>query len=133
MKNTFSKRKIALAIVAILLMTSTMLMEMPANAQYTNMQDSGSIAVPANVTPDESYTTVAHLSFRPNPIGLGQPLLINLWMQPPINVVRYYKAAFLVTLTKPDGTTSTVGPLDSFHGDTSAWFESQSIKLAIGQ
>ncbi len=123
MKNTFSKRKIALAIVAILLMTSTMLMEMPANGQYTNMQDSGSIAVPANVTPDESYTTVAHLSFRPNPIGLGQPLLINLWMQPPINVVRYYKAAFLVTFTKPDGTTSTVGPLDSFHGDTSAWFE----------
>jgi hypothetical protein len=116
-------RKVASVAIIVLFTASLTLMIMPVQAQYTNMQDSGSVALPANVTPDETYETIAHLSFRPNPVGAGQPLLVNLWMQPPLNVVRYYKAAFIVTFTKPDGTTSKVGPLNSFQGDTSTWFE----------
>ena len=28
-----------------------------------------------------------------------------------------------MTFTKPDGTTDTIGPMDSYQGDTTAWFE----------
>ena len=120
------KTKIATAILILLMASITLLAENQVQAQnvtYTNMQDSGSLQLPSNVTPDETYETISHLSFRPDPIGVGQPLLVNIWMQPPLNVVRYYKAAFTVTFTKPDGTIYTVGPMDSFKGDTSAWFE----------
>ena len=44
-------------------------------------------------------------------------------MQPPIHVTHYFKAAMVVTLTKPDGTTATVGPITSYQGDATAWFE----------
>jgi hypothetical protein len=88
----------------------------------TNVRDSRSIALPSGVTPDETYETISHLSFRPNPLGIGQPLLVNIWLQPPLHVSRYY-SGLTVTFTKPDGTTFTVGPMDSFQGDTSAWFE----------
>jgi hypothetical protein len=66
---------------------------------------------------------LAYISFRPNPIGIGQPLLVNVWLQPPIHVARYFKDAFLITLTKPDGTVDKVGPLSSYYGDGTAWFE----------
>ena len=89
----------------------------------TNWHDGSSTPLPAGVTADQSFETVAHLSFRPNPIGIGQPLLVNMWMQPPIQVTHYFKDAFTVTFTKPDGTTDTVGPMSSFQGDATAWFE----------
>ena len=125
--NSISKTKITTAIVLILLMASVTLMAMPVQpvkAQTsTNMQDNGSVQLPSGVTADETYETIAHMSFRPNPIGLGQPLLVNIWLQPPLHVVRYFGEAYLVTFTKPDGTTDTIGPLSSYLGDATAWFE----------
>ncbi len=52
---------------------------------------------------------------------LGQELLVNIWLQPPININRDLVDAFTVTITKPDGTTSTIGPISSFAGDSTAW------------
>ena len=117
-------KKMANATVAtlILLMGSVMLMATPVQAQYTNPQDGASKPLPSGVTPDLTYETIAHLSFRPNPIGLNQPLLVNVWMQPPTHVSRYF-TGLTVTLTKPDGTTDTVGPMKTYYGDATAWFE----------
>ncbi|MGE5638023.1 MAG: PQQ-binding-like beta-propeller repeat protein, partial [Chloroflexota bacterium] len=123
-----SKKK-ATAIALILLMTSIALTATSAFGQVaplpgvTNWHDGSSMPLPAGVTADQTFATVAHLSFRPNPVGLGQPLLVNMWMQPPIQVTNYFKNAFTVTFTKPDGKTETIGPLSSFQGDATAWFE----------
>ena len=126
-----TKRRIAktTAIALFLLMASATLLALPVQAQEeehggsTEGMPGGSIPLPSGVTPDVSYETLAYVNFRPNPIGLGQPLLVNVWLQPPIHVARYFKDAFLVTLTKPDGTTDTVGPLTSYYGDGTSWFE----------
>ena len=118
-----NKTKMTATIVLVLLMASVTLTAMPVKAQGLTLQPTGGIPLPAGVTADETYNTVAHLSFRPNPVGLGQTFLVNIWLQPPINVVRYYKEVFLVTLTKPNGTKVEVGPLSSYYGDSTAWFE----------
>ena len=117
-----SKRILKTAAITLTLLTAYVaLMAMPVPAQ-TNVQSGGSIPLPSGVTPNVSYNTIAHMSFRPNPIGVGQPLLVNVWLQPPTHVSRYFKG-YVVKLTKPDGTTTSVGPMDSYLGDTTAWFE----------
>ena len=94
----------------------------PTQAQLAAQQPTAG-SLPTGITPDITITTEPQLSFRPNPIGLGQSLLINVWLHPPINVQRQFVQAFMVTFTKPDGTKSTVGPIDSYQGDSTAWFE----------
>ena len=125
-KTSTKKTKLTAIFALILLMTSTfmLLSNILVQAQeYTNMYDGNSMPLPAGVTPDEEFNTIPHLSFRPNPIGVNQPLLVNIWMQPPISVNHYFKDAFMVTFTKPDGTTIPFGPMTSYQGDASAWFE----------
>ena len=119
-----------IAIVVLLFASALLTTMMIAQAQESvphggsiEGMPGGSILLPSGTTPDVTYPTLAYLSFRPNPIGLGQPLLVNVWMIPPIHVARYFKDAFLVTLTKPDGTTDKVGPLSSYYGDGTSWFE----------
>lgn len=125
-----SKKTIMTAIIALnLLMASVILLATPVRSQEsahggsTTGMPGGSIALPSGVTPDVSYPTLAYISFRPNPVGVGQPLLVNVWLQPPIHVARYFKDAFLVTFTKPDGSTDKIGPLSSYYGDGTAWLE----------
>jgi hypothetical protein len=73
------------AIILTLLMTCVMLFAVapsPANAQlastgsptYTPWQTS----VPTGSTPSVTIATEAFMSISPNPIGLGQPFLINM-------------------------------------------------------
>ncbi|MCX8178179.1 MAG: hypothetical protein N3F10_07825, partial [Candidatus Bathyarchaeota archaeon] len=79
----------AFVIAFILMLTiASLLIEFPAAAQtqYTNMREGGSIPLPSGVTPDHRVRTVACLSFRPNPVGVGQPVLINAWLMPPPHV-----------------------------------------------
>jgi hypothetical protein len=122
--QTSSKMAKTTAIAIFLLMASVALTAPYAQAQTaTNMQDNGSLPLPAGVTPDETYVSIAHMSFRPNPVGVGQSILVNLWIQPPLHVVRLFKDAYIVTFTKPDGTVAKVGPLSSYLGDATAWFE----------
>ena len=124
-----SKMKITAAAVTIIMIASMTLMTLPAQAQSTvpsgvtptNLRDGGSTLLPSGVTPDLSVDSSVYLSFSPNPIGVGQPLLVNLWMQPPVHVSRQLKG-FIVTFTKPDGTKEVVSPIDSYKGDTTAWF-----------
>ena len=113
------------SITLVLLIASVALMATSVQAQEHGgtLIDNGSVPLPAGVTADEIYESISHMSFRPNPVGLGQPILVNLWLQPPLHVVRLFGNAFLVTLTKPDGTTDQIGPLSSYLGDATAWFE----------
>lgn len=80
------------------------------------------LAPPQGVTPSLSIETIPYISISPNPIGVGQPLLVNLWMQPPLHVARAFSKSFEVTFTKPDGTTDKVGPMNSYQADGTAWF-----------
>ena len=80
----------------------------PTNAP--NMPQLGPL--PAGVTPAYTIETVAFLSVRPNPIGVGQSLLVNVWTSPGqyhAFIMNNYK----VDIKKPDGTTETVGPFPS--------------------
>ena len=78
--------------------------------------------LPANVTPDVTVPTTAYLSFSPNPVGLNQLFLVNVWVTPGIHRSRYH-TGYTVNITKPDGTSVTVGPMNSYYGDGTAWFE----------
>ncbi len=124
-----SKRTIMIAIIALNLLMSSVILANPVRSQEgehggsTAGMPGGSIALPSGVTPDVSYPTLPYISFRPNPVGVGQPLLVNVWLIPPIHVARYFKDAFLITFTKPDGSIDKVGPLSSYYGDGTAWFE----------
>jgi outer membrane protein assembly factor BamB len=77
---------------------------------------------PAGVTPNATVETTAFISVTPSPIGLGQSVLVNLWAEPPTHYARY-RSGYTVTITKPDGTTEVVGPMNSYQGDTTAWFQ----------
>ena len=44
-----------------------------------------------------------------------------MWLVPGIDVARYH-TGYTVTITKPDGTTDTVGPLNSYKGDGTSYF-----------
>jgi hypothetical protein len=120
-----NKTKLTAAIAMTLLMVSAfaLMLNVMVQAQEYDIIDNGSILLPPGVTPDETYQAIAHLSFRPNPVGVNQPILVNLWIQPPLHVNKYMKDAYLVTLTKPDGTEIKVGPISSYQGDATAWFE----------
>ncbi len=89
-------------IVLILLMASFTLMAIPV--------------VKATV-----YDFKAALSFRPNPVGLGQPILVNLWVSPP-GATADTQHNYTVTFTKPDGTKHVV-TMNSYMYDSTAWFE----------
>jgi hypothetical protein len=119
------QRKVLAASILILLMSSIALMQtsIPSAEAQLASQQPVSGPLPSGVTADATIQTIAHLSFRPRPIGLGQPLLVNIWMQPPISAVRQFTQAFTVTITKPDGTKEVIGPMDSYLGDGTAWFE----------
>ena len=125
MNNKFSTKlkSIATIIILVLLMTSAMLItsqSAQAETTYTNVQEGGSVRLPAGVTADVIEDTRAFLSFTPNPIGVGQTLLVNMWLNPALQVSRYH-TDYTVTITKPDGTKDTI-VMDSYRADTTAWF-----------
>ena len=125
MQNNIKTRTTAVIII-VLLMASIMLLTTPVQAQETAhggnpATGTWSTTIPAGVTVD--YTIKAHpyLSFSPNPIGLGQELLVNMWLTPP-SAENKYLAGYTVTITKPNQDQDVVGPLNSYVADGTAWF-----------
>jgi hypothetical protein len=122
-----NQSKIMTLIVAVLLMTSFALLIMPTQAQSgahggaSDSEPNGSIPLPAGVTADTTVKSDIYLSFRPNPVGIGQPILVNIWLDPGPSYVRHF-TDFKVTFTKPDGTTEVV-TVNSYPADGTAWFE----------
>ena len=75
---------------------------------------------PEGVTPNVTVATTAFISVSPNPIGQGQNVLVNLWLEPPVAYNRFF-SGYKITVTKPDNSTETIGPLNSYQGDSTAW------------
>ncbi len=107
MKNKNVTSKIMFGItLTVLFALSTIFATIPINAADTEVE----------------VETVAYLSFRPNPVGLDQTFLVNIWVTPATHVQRNL-TGYTVIITKPDGTVDKVGPLTSYDGDATAWFE----------
>lgn len=124
-----SFNKLATALAILLLITTMLMANFQVKAQDEEQPHGGTPGPsafpnvpPAGVTPNLTVTVTPYLSFRPNPIGVGQPLLINIWTTPPPAANRYL-AGFTVVITKPDGTNITEGPMNSYVADGTAWFE----------
>ncbi len=92
----------------------------PVNAQQAaQQQTTGSL--PSGVNPNATVSTKAFLSFRPNPVGVGQTILVNLWTTPAPGANRLHKD-YTITITNPNGTTRII-KMDSYVADGTAWFE----------
>lgn len=92
---------IAIALLLMLSMTASIILVPNANAH----------------TPPLTIPTWAYLSVMPNPVGVGQEAFVNFWIDkspPTANGVYGDRwAGFTVKVTKPDGTTETLGPYTS--------------------
>ena len=51
-----------------------------------------------------TFDTDVWISIRPNVIGVGQTVLVNVWATPASNAQRKLMG-YHITITKPDGTT----------------------------
>ena len=74
------------------------------------------VALP-NARAAEEFPTYAFLSIAPNPVGVNQETLLTFWIDkmPPSILGSWYDVweGFTVKVTKPDETTSTLGPFKS--------------------
>lgn len=119
-KKNFNQ-KISTTILLALLMASALALSSPANAAAGDTQVAGEL--PSGVTPSITISTNAYIGVSPNPIGKGQPILVNMWIHPPILVARQFIGAFTLNIQKPDGTIDTIPGIDSYAGDSTAWME----------
>ena len=113
------------AVIVLILMTTSI--ALIGNVAPTRAQPSASQPVagplPSGVTPSATVkVTGAYLSVTPSPVGLDQQLLVNMWIIPAIHRQRQFIGAFEIVITKPDGTSETIGGIDSYCGDGTAWF-----------
>ena len=131
MQISINKTKLTATIAITLLMISafTLMLNVPVQAQTrapsgvtpTNVQEGGSILLPAGVTPDFEVITNPYIAVRPSTIGLNQIFLVNLWTEPAVHASRYL-SDYKVTITKPSGAQEVV-LVDSYRADSTAWFE----------
>jgi len=59
--------------------TLAILNNQPVEAQPAAEQPT--VAIPSGVTPEVTAETIARLSFRPRIVGIGQPIIVNIWLQ----------------------------------------------------
>lgn len=113
----YTNKILSIFTIAVLVLSCVPLIASEVKAQTTPVAGS----LPSGVTPFVTVRPEAYLAVNPNPIGINQQILINMWLQPPLNVARNFVQTMKVTITLPDGTTSTIGPLSSYAGDSTAW------------
>ncbi len=93
----------------------------PVKAQAASQQPT--VSMPSGATASITPTTIAHVSFRPRTVGIGQPILINMWIEATTLAANYqFFQAYKVTITKPDGSQEVIVK-DSYVADTTAWVE----------
>ena len=130
LKNSIDKVKITVAIVVVFMITSIALMAMPVSAQDENAPHGGQYtgfvgptAIPSDAPADTLLVeTHPYLSVSPNPTGIGQYILLNFWITPPPSNQRFL-SRYTVAVTKPDNTTDTIGPVNSYLADGTSWSE----------
>ena len=120
MQLSIRKTKTATLFFIVLLTASTIAMlTVPVSAQAEGPGIPGPI--PAGATPETTIKPVPHLSFRPNPVGLGQTFIVNLWLTPALHAARNHPE-YDVIITKPDETEDVI-KMASYPADATAWFE----------
>ncbi len=121
MQKTIKPVLIAMILMLTAAIPSTSQPIISAEAQLAPVQPT--VEIPSGITPNRTYPTLARLSFRPNPIGVGQPLLINMWMQfETFDRHMRYVNSFKLTITQPDGKTETF-IMSSYPSDATMWRE----------
>jgi hypothetical protein len=130
MQLSENKKKTTFALLpTILLLVSIILTVTPVNAQLTHLTNPEEDLVgypdlnplPSGVTPTYTIETVAYMSFRPQPAGLNQPVLVNIWSSPGM-YHSFYMCDYVVDIERPDGSTFSV-EMNSYMGDATMWFE----------
>jgi hypothetical protein len=119
------------SIILVLLMASVMIFAVPPQTVKAQTQGLGQVgppqyqpwqtSPPTGVTPSFITATSVFMSVNPTPVGIGQSLLVNIWLEPPMQTNRFV-SGYTVTITEPNGQTDTVGPINSYQGDATAWF-----------
>jgi hypothetical protein len=90
-----SKRKnsaIAVSLFLLLAMAISLIAAPPANAQ------------------ESTYKTYAFIGAMPNPVGVGQEVLLHVGITHQLASAIYGWEGLTVTVTRPDGKTETLGP-----------------------
>lgn len=107
-KKNKMKTKILSITILFLLTTSTIVSITPAIAEDTT---------------DSSLKTYAYVGATPNPIGVGQEVLIRLGITDQLAANQYSWTGLTVIITDPDKTNTTLGPFstDSTGGTSTAF------------
>jgi hypothetical protein len=124
--STINKKKFTATIAIVLLMTTSLVIlanVWVTQAQFRMEGPAGGIPgdLPSGVTPDIYIDTWALLSVRPNPVGVNQPILVNLETQPAPGSNRLHQD-YTVVISKPGGGTDQ-RVLESYPDDGTIWFE----------
>lgn len=116
------KNRILLAtILTTLFLLSSIATIMPVKAQEMQNPNTAGGPLPDGTTPSVVMEGAIFLSFSPNPIGVGQELLVNVWSIPAPGANRAH-TGYTVTFTKPDGSKDVIGPFNSYVADGTNWF-----------
>jgi hypothetical protein len=97
MKELYYKSKLSTIAIITLLAISAILVALPAATAQEPIHDE----------------TAVFLGAIPNPVGKGQIVLLHLGIFQALGHVSHYWADLTITVTKPDGTTETLGPVDT--------------------
>jgi len=89
----------------------------PISAGYVSLGP-----LPTGTTqPASSFVQAAYIAVEPQVIGVGQAALIEAWCTPGMYHA-FYDQGYTVNIIKPDHTTETLGPVNSYQGDDTYWW-----------
>jgi hypothetical protein len=127
MQFSNNRAKATAIIITVLMIASMAAMAIPAQAQEVTQHGGspgggyeGPTAIPTGQTATYTIQSLAFLSVSPNPVGVGQQLLVNVWTTFPSGEGKY-QVGYTVTITKPNGDTQDV-QLKSYVADGTSWF-----------
>jgi hypothetical protein len=97
MEKTFCKTKISTITLILVLTASAMLISLP----ITNAQET------------ETKETYAFVGANPNPVGVGQDVLLHFGITDPLTLAYESWEGITVTVKLPNGNTETLGPYET--------------------
>jgi hypothetical protein len=77
--------------------------------------------LPPGAVPEYTHGTNAFLSCRPRPVGVGQTVLVNVWISPGLYHA-FFCPDYKVTIEDPTGHQDVI-IADSYYADATYWFE----------